>query len=166
MASPYNDAALVSGGFDDALFLFGYDPAAQPALSARGELAYNGTAPELPFAAALIDRGELTGLVLVAENQGIRRLRFAPGGTVVDLGDRLYLDVCPGSCWPGLSYWDDSLPPEAPYLVGRVIDVYGELFMGMEGPYIHVTDWGFSPIGCGPVATTTQSWGALKSGYR
>ena len=49
-------------------------------------ITYTGARPELPGPAVMIDRGSLRGLVLVPENLGIRRVRFAAGGTITDLG--------------------------------------------------------------------------------
>jgi hypothetical protein len=86
VASPFDDMVLVVSGFGDAILRFDYDPAAAMPLTARGELTYTGSRPALPGAAVMIDRGALRGLVLVAENVGVRRLRFEGSRSVTDLG--------------------------------------------------------------------------------
>jgi hypothetical protein len=87
VASPDDDAVLVVSGFGDALFALPYDPenAAAP-LAAAAELTYSGGRPQLPGHAALVERGPQRGLVLVAENQGVRRVRFEGDGQITDLG--------------------------------------------------------------------------------
>lgn len=82
VASPDNDAVLVTSGFGDELIVFDYDPEAEMPLSGRRTLA--GSA--LPSTAVLIERGALRGLTIVAENVAIRRVRFEGGGVVRDLG--------------------------------------------------------------------------------
>ncbi len=86
VASPFHDAALVVSGYGDAIFQLDLDPLAEPPYTYAGELDYSGARPALPAAAALVDRGSLRGLVLVAENQGVRAVRFLGGGEVEDLG--------------------------------------------------------------------------------
>ncbi len=87
VASPFGDSAIIVSGVDgDAIIAVDYDPSANPPFSVRGELAYVGAGPQLPANAVLIERGTLRGLVLVAENLGVRRVRFAPGAEVTDLG--------------------------------------------------------------------------------
>lgn len=86
VASPFDDAALVVSGFGDALVRLGYAPTAATPFVVRGPLTYVGAPPQLPGDAVLIDRGAQRGLVLVAENVGIRRVRFAGGGAITDLG--------------------------------------------------------------------------------
>jgi hypothetical protein len=88
VTSPFGDSAIVISGVDgDAILALDYDPmdTATP-FSIRGELTYVGTNPQLPANAVLVDRGGLKGLVLVAENVAVRRVRFEPGGEVTDLG--------------------------------------------------------------------------------
>ncbi|KAB2910964.1 MAG: hypothetical protein F9K40_01600 [Kofleriaceae bacterium] len=84
--SPFDDAALVVSGFGDAFIALDHDPEAAMPFSVRGQVAYAGARPELPGNAVLIEYGSLRGLVLVPENLGIRRVRFAAGGTITDLG--------------------------------------------------------------------------------
>ncbi len=86
VASPFGDAALVVSGFGDHLIALDHAPAASPPFTVRGPLAYSGGRPELPGHAVVIERGALRGLVLVAENVGVRRVRFAAGGALTDLG--------------------------------------------------------------------------------
>lgn len=78
-ASPFGGAALVSSGFGDGVF----------ALEQAGEGWTNAgevSEPELPGAIATIDVGSQRGLALVAENLGVRVLRFEQDGGVEDRG--------------------------------------------------------------------------------
>ena len=85
--SPFDDAAIVVSGFGNAIFKLSYDPAnATAPFENSGELAYQGARPQLPADLVQITRGDLLGLVLIAENQGLRRVRFEGGGAVTDLG--------------------------------------------------------------------------------
>lgn len=84
--SPFGDAALVVSGFGNAFIALSYTPSAAMPFSVRGPLTYMGARPELPGNAVMIEHGALRGLVLVPENLGIRRLRFAAGGAITDLG--------------------------------------------------------------------------------
>ena len=81
IASPEGDVALVVSGFGDAVFVLDHTPAATTPFTLRGELAYSGASPQLPGHAVLAG-----SLVLLAENQGVRRIRLDGGGTVTDLG--------------------------------------------------------------------------------
>ena len=90
----------------------------------------------------------------------------AARGLVTEVMGSPYLQVCEGDCWYGLSVFDSSLPPEGDFQIGQYIDVYGELFAGMEGPYINATGWSLSPNQCGAVPTREMTWGSLKSTYR
>lgn len=84
VASPFGDTAIVVSGVDgDAIFVLDQSAGS---FSLRGELAYAGPRPQLPANAVMVRRGSLSGLVLVAENLGIRRVRFDGGGVVTDLG--------------------------------------------------------------------------------
>jgi len=74
-----------------------------------------------------------------------------------------HLDVCPDSCWWQLSMFDVQLPPEAPSLVGQIINVYGEIVLGIEGPAILVTGWDRPNSGCQAIVPAAESsWSALK----
>ena len=87
VTSPFGDAALVVSGFGDAFFAIDYDSSNTTApFSVRGELAYVGASPQLPGNAVMIERGSLDGLVLVAENVGVRRVQFGVDAAVDDLG--------------------------------------------------------------------------------
>jgi len=86
--SPYGSTVLVVSGFGDGIFVLDYDPAnATSPFTVRGELAYDGKKPQLPGQAVMIERGALTGRVLVAENTAVRMVQFtAQGAGVMDLG--------------------------------------------------------------------------------
>lgn len=85
--SPFDDAAIVVSGFGNAIYQVSYNPESGDApFVIAGELAYSGAPPQLPADVVQIQRGELLGLVLIAENQGIRRIRFEGGGVILDLG--------------------------------------------------------------------------------
>lgn len=86
VTSPFDDAALVVSGYGDAIFQLDYAPAAATPFTRLRALTYVGTRPQLPGAAVMVERGALRGLVLVVENTGLRRVRFAGGGAVMDLG--------------------------------------------------------------------------------
>lgn len=86
VASPFGGVVLVASGFGDALYSIALDPDADEPLGAPEELSYSGAGPALPAGAVLVDRGANAGLVLVAENVGVRRVRFTEDGGVTDLG--------------------------------------------------------------------------------
>lgn len=86
LASPFGDAALVVSGYGNALLKLAYAPTATVPFSKVGALTYVGAKPQLPGDAVLVERGSLTGLVLVVENQGLRRVQFLGGGQLKDLG--------------------------------------------------------------------------------
>jgi hypothetical protein len=86
VTSPFDNTALVVSGFGDAFITLEYAASATTPFTVRGPITYTGARPELPGTAVMIDRGALRGLVLVPENLGIRRLQFAAGGTITDLG--------------------------------------------------------------------------------
>lgn len=86
VASPVDDTALMVSGFGDAVYVLDIDPAAADPVSIRGELQYQGNAPQLPANAVVITRGSQSGLVLLSENTGIRRIRFEGSGVVTDMG--------------------------------------------------------------------------------
>lgn len=92
----------------------------------------------------------------------------AARGTVVLVpGIGHYLEVCPDECWWGLSYFDPIFPPnqELP-IVGSVVNIFGEIISGLEGPYIDAFLWIYSPGGCMGVANEDLQWGSLKALYR
>jgi hypothetical protein len=82
-ASPFADKVLVVSGFGDALFTL---TKTSGMYAASGELTYQGAKPQLPGGAVMIERGSLNGLVLVAENLGVRRVEMFAAGTIVDRG--------------------------------------------------------------------------------
>jgi hypothetical protein len=84
--SPFHDAALVVSGYGDALFVLDLDPVDPEPYAYAGEMDYRGARPALPASASLVTRGDLRGLVLVTENQGVRAVQFHGGGEVEDLG--------------------------------------------------------------------------------
>ncbi len=85
--SPFDNAALVVSGFGNAIFGLSYDSSSASApFTLDGEIAYHGAKPALPGYAVSIDRGALSGLVLVVENTGVRRVRFEQSGGITDLG--------------------------------------------------------------------------------
>ncbi|MBL4686437.1 MAG: beta-propeller fold lactonase family protein [Nannocystaceae bacterium] len=86
VASPFGDVLLVASGEQNAIYILDYDPLADPAITLRGELEYVGAPPQLPGKATRVQRGTLEGLVIWAENTGIRRIQFGGDGVVTDLG--------------------------------------------------------------------------------
>jgi hypothetical protein len=85
VASPHGDVVLAVSGYGDAIFVLEETGGAVPFAAPR-PLSYLGARPQLPSAAVAITRGALAGLALVAELQGVRRVRMTGGGTVTDLG--------------------------------------------------------------------------------
>ncbi len=87
-ASPFGGTAIVVSGYSNGIFVLDYDASNTSApFSVRGALAYQGAKPQLPARAAMIDRGQLRGRVLIAEVSAVRMVQFsaqAPG--VTDLG--------------------------------------------------------------------------------
>ncbi|MCB9598940.1 MAG: hypothetical protein H6722_29030 [Sandaracinus sp.] len=97
--SPFGDRLLAVSGYGDALFALTYDAEAAGPVGAPTPLTYVGGRPQLPGGTVAITRGALRGLVLVAENQAIRRVRFEEGA-VTDLGATSLgegSDVIPGA---------------------------------------------------------------------
>ncbi len=86
VTSPFDDAALFTSGFGDAIVVMSYDPTGAPPFSIRGELEYLAGGPALPGNAVMLDRGDLRGRVLVAENVAVRQIQFEGDGVVTDLG--------------------------------------------------------------------------------
>ena len=91
----------------------------------------------------------------------------ARGTVVIYSGTQYYLEVCPDECWWELSFFDPIFPPDqAPPPEGAVVDIYGEIFSGMEGPYIHATSWEYAAEPCQVVGTEDLTWGSLKAHHR
>jgi hypothetical protein len=85
VASPFTDTAVIASGFDDALLGLRYAAGATPPVTLTGPLTYSGGRPQLPGDAVVLAQGPQRGLAIVAENTGLRRLRFAPNA-ITDLG--------------------------------------------------------------------------------
>ncbi len=47
-----------------------------------------------------------------------------------------------------------------------VVEVFGELNLGMEGGRLDVDSWRISPVGCTAVADSPHTWGGVKAMYR
>lgn len=83
--SPWGNAAVVASVFGDAIFVLDIGDDAETPVSVRGELST--TQPVLlPDAMTAVRRGDLRGHVWVAENVGIRHIKFEENGDVTDLG--------------------------------------------------------------------------------
>jgi hypothetical protein len=81
IADPARLQVLAVSGFGNALFVLD-----RPASTWRKrEVTYMGARPQLPGGAVMIASGGLEGRVLVAENLGVRQVRFTASG-VEDLG--------------------------------------------------------------------------------
>jgi hypothetical protein len=83
LAHPFADKVLVVSGFGDALFQLAKTAGTW---ASSGMITYQGAKPQLPGGAVMVDRGSLAGLVLVAENTGVRRVEMFAGGAIVDRG--------------------------------------------------------------------------------
>ncbi|APR76064.1 Hypothetical protein A7982_01411 [Minicystis rosea] len=87
VTSPFDNAALVVSGYGNAFFALGYDPGNTTApFTVKGQVTYVGKKPQLPANAVLVDRGALRGRVWVAENEGVRQVRFEQNGDITDIG--------------------------------------------------------------------------------
>jgi hypothetical protein len=86
VASPWNDQVLVLSGYGDALIRLLPTGDASAPFEDAGEPSYSGTSPQLPAAAAQVERGPLQGRVLITENSGIRQVQLSEGGSFEDLG--------------------------------------------------------------------------------
>jgi hypothetical protein len=85
VSSPYNNGILVASGYGNALLLIEYFVPGVP--SAVFPLPPNGKKPQLPAGLVVLRRGELRGMVLAAENLGVRRLRWHAPNTISNLDD-------------------------------------------------------------------------------
>lgn len=83
LAHPFADKVMVVSGFGDALFQLAKTSGTW---AAAGEVTYQGAKPQLPGGAVMVERGGLRGLVLVAENTGVRRVEMFAGGAITDRG--------------------------------------------------------------------------------
>ena len=85
LLSPFGNAIAVPSGFGDEIYAIGYD-AMNATFSPPTALEHSGPAPALPGQGVVIERGSLAGLALVAENVGVRTIRFSSDGSVTDHG--------------------------------------------------------------------------------
>lgn len=76
-ASPFGNAALVTSGIRNAVWLLSLED---------GEWSLGSiiARAQLPGAMVTIDRGTLTGMVLLAENLGVRQLHFLGSGEAIE----------------------------------------------------------------------------------
>jgi len=87
VTSPFNDRAIVTSAFGDAIFELAYDPQnANAPFTLVGEVAYTSAPPQIPVDAVMITRGDLDGLVLVSEVSTVRQLQFRDGMPVAEVG--------------------------------------------------------------------------------
>jgi hypothetical protein len=91
VTSPYGNAALVTkagGPAIDGMHVLKIDPAnATTPVTDKGELTpLAGPKPQLPTGPVVLSAGGLKGLVLIAEVEGLRRVRFKSDGSVIDMG--------------------------------------------------------------------------------
>lgn len=93
VASPFGDVAIVTSSQPPGEGVYVLDKQGPSSTwRNRGELTYvNGTA-ELPGDMAMIERGTLTGRVLVSELSRIRVVSIASSGTVTDVGSVVFGD--------------------------------------------------------------------------
>jgi len=84
----------------------------------------------------------------------------------VENGDFPWIRECPDQCWLPMSMTDAVYPPDLVAMEGAIIDVYGELRLGLEGYYVIVTGWAVSEDECGPVPVDPQSWSDVKGRFR
>lgn len=89
-------------------------------------------------------------------------------GYIVMMGDRPVFEVCPNSCWWELNVWDFYCPDDLAELAdtGILVNIYGEMKNGMEGPYIDGLTWSVSDEYCATVPAEEPSWDAVKAFYR
>jgi hypothetical protein len=85
LVSPFGDRVIAVSGFGNDVFVFNYDDGAVEPLSNRQTLAYITDRTALPGIPVRVQEGSLSGLVLIPENQHIRRVQFTTG-SVTDLG--------------------------------------------------------------------------------
>jgi hypothetical protein len=86
VGSPFGDVALVLSGYSNAMHILGYNQAAPVPWDYFSEVTYVGTKPQLPAGGVVIQKGMLKGMVLVAENLGVRQVQLAGEYMVTDLG--------------------------------------------------------------------------------
>lgn len=87
LMSPYNNAVAVVSGYGNAVYVLEYDQELySPPFVNKGEVTYVGAVPRLPSGGVLIERGDLSGMILIGEISGVRQMRFMQDGTVDDIG--------------------------------------------------------------------------------
>ena len=88
VVAPSGGTALVAGAYEpDDLWILDRDDAHPEApFSIRGKVEYAGGGSQLPTSMVMLERGPLTGRVLVTEVLGIRRLDLGGDGSVTDHG--------------------------------------------------------------------------------
>ena len=84
--SPFDNTALVSSGFGNALFVLSHDSNNATVPYSFKELSYSVDTPQIPVDMVQIQRGALAGTVLVAEVTGVRQVRFEKSGPPTDVG--------------------------------------------------------------------------------
>jgi hypothetical protein len=85
--SPFDNAVLISSGYGNKVIALSYNfTQSTSPFTLEAAPAYEGAAPQLPAGMVVIERGNLMGLVLLAENTGVRQLYFTALGTVEDAG--------------------------------------------------------------------------------
>ena len=85
VASPWDDQVLAISGYGNGYFQLLPTGNDSTPFENAGEPNYIGTEPQLPTAAAIVERGPLKGRVLITENGGIRQVQLGSGGTFDDL---------------------------------------------------------------------------------
>ncbi|HND34269.1 MAG TPA: hypothetical protein PLA94_29910, partial [Myxococcota bacterium] len=77
--APDDDRVVVLSGYGDALFVLERtDNEAAPYVD-TGAPSYRGGRPQLPGVGALIERGDLKGLLLLTEVEGVRQVQIQGG---------------------------------------------------------------------------------------
>ena len=88
------------------------------------------------------------------------------GVVTVENGSFPWVRECPDQCWLGMSALDADYPPDLVAMEGAIIDVYGELRLGLEGYYVIETGWAVSENECGPVPTDARSRSEVRGRFR
>lgn len=87
VAAPQGGTLLAASGYGDALWVLEQVPGQPEApIRVRGRLDTPGGKPQLPGSMVILERGPLSGRVLVAEVTGIRQVHLGADGSATDLG--------------------------------------------------------------------------------
>jgi hypothetical protein len=89
-------------------------------------------------------------------------------GQIVDLGWTLYLQPCPGTCFPGGTLHGEPWVTELAAYAGSntVFSIYGDIgCCSVEGPGIGIHHYEVASCS-GPTPTARPSWGRVKTIYR